>query len=296
MRRERTEASQVVRLYSASTDEKSTGDVTAVGMEISPSAIDFYYAKNEPCEPSVGVYVDTIGGITRDNEPNAIPRLMLTRVMVECADKIRARVKKCHIALEDCGEIPSVSPGNFYADRLHKWSGQDDSKVLQSFYKELRLFDTSIADLRSQPARSMAISQKACIIGTITLRILTRMTGVSNSVIGIGEEFVPHPTLLRRIHKLGAYFAAAIEIRVLLERNPEYRKLAPILTSPRLKLYFILLPLLPPPNVAYNQRIINDSSQAKPPAQPTAEIPKNICILLEKNAKRQTRSRSWQRI
>ncbi len=109
---------------------KSSGDVAAVGIEISPSAIDFYYAQNGPCQPSVRVYVDEIARIIRDNKPSDVPRLMLMRVMVQCADKFRARVKKCQKALEDCGEIRSASPGQIDAGRLNEWSGQDDSKVL----------------------------------------------------------------------------------------------------------------------------------------------------------------------
>ncbi len=155
---------------------KSSGDVAAVGMEIGPSAIDFYYAKNGPCEPSVRVYVDEIASIIRVNEPSDVPGLMLMIVMVQCADKLRARIKRCQKALEDCGEIRCASPGNIYAGRLDERCGQDDSKILHSFCGELRLFDTSIAVLRSQPESSIRISHHACLLGTMALRILTRIT------------------------------------------------------------------------------------------------------------------------
>ncbi len=84
---------------------KSSGDVAAVGMEIGPSAIDFYYAKNGPCEPSLRVYVDKIASILRVNEPSDVPKLIMMIVMVQCADRFKARVKQCQKALEDCGEI-----------------------------------------------------------------------------------------------------------------------------------------------------------------------------------------------
>ncbi len=155
---------------------KSSGDVAAVGMEIGPSAIVFYYAKNGPCEPSVRVYVDKIASILRVNEPNDVPTLIMMIAMVQCADKFKARVKKCQKALEDCGEIRCASPGSFYASRLTQWSVQDDSKILHSFCDELRLFDTSIAVLRSQPETSMRISKHACLLGTMALRMLTRIS------------------------------------------------------------------------------------------------------------------------
>ncbi len=110
----------------------SSGDVAAVGVEISPSAIDF-----------------------------TIPRLMLMSVMVECGDNFRSRVKKCQTALEDYGGIRIASLGSLNAGRLSERTGQDDSQVLQSVCNELRSFNASIVVLRSQPAR--LISQKAQI-------------------------------------------------------------------------------------------------------------------------------------
>lgn len=77
---------------------KTRGDVAAVTMEISTSAINFYYAKNGPCDPSIQVYVDRILTVLRENILNAIPKSVLMIVMVECVDKVGDRIRKCQKA------------------------------------------------------------------------------------------------------------------------------------------------------------------------------------------------------
>lgn len=67
------------------------------------------------------------------------------------------------------------------------------------------------------------MSQKACVIGIIYY-IALLVSQRSNTVIGLGKALVQYQILHRRIRKLGAYFAATVEIRRLLER-PEYCKL-----------------------------------------------------------------------
>lgn len=84
---------------------KSHGDVAAVTMEISTSAIHFYYARNRPCEPSTQLYVDKILTALRENVICAIPKSLLMIVMVECVNKVGNRIKKCQKALEESKKV-----------------------------------------------------------------------------------------------------------------------------------------------------------------------------------------------
>lgn len=208
---------------------KSRGDVAAVTMEIKTSAINFYYAKNLPCDPSAKVYIERILSVLRENELNTIPRSVLMIVMVECVDKVRNRICKCQKALEESEKLGISSldllSGSTYDTLLKPWAGLKDSEVLRSFFYELRSFDTSILTMRSQPVTSMQISQKARVIGTVTLRLLTRTTALLiQSYIGAGKALIQYPNLHRQIQKLGDYVAAVMKIKYLLER-PEYYKL-----------------------------------------------------------------------
>ena len=159
---------------------KPRGDVAAITMEISTSAIDFYYAKNRPCDRSTQIYVDRVLTILRKDKLDDIPKSLMMVVMVECVDKVRNRIWKCQKGLEDCEELGTSSldllSGNILANTLHTWAGLNDSEILQSFFKELRSFVTSILSMRSQPRSSILMSQKACVIGTITLHLLTSIT------------------------------------------------------------------------------------------------------------------------
>lgn len=159
---------------------KPRGDVAAVTMEIGISAINFYYAKNRPCEPLTQLYVDKILKALRENVISAIPKSVLMIVIMECVHKVRNRIKKCQQALEESerlgiSALKSLS-GNLYTDTLKPWAGQNDSEILRSFFNELQSFDTSISIMRSQPVTSMFMSQKACVIGTIIITFFIRIT------------------------------------------------------------------------------------------------------------------------
>lgn len=154
---------------------KPRGDVAAVTMEISNSALNFYYAKNRPCDPSIQAYVDRIIKVLQEKKPEFIPKFVLMNVMEKCVDKVRDRIKKCQKALEEFEELgiqlDSLS-GNIAANAFKPWAGLNDSDILRTFFEELRSFDTSILIMKSLSTTSMLISQKACFIGTITLYLL----------------------------------------------------------------------------------------------------------------------------
>lgn len=126
-------------------------------MEITTSAIKFYYPKDQPCDPSTQVYVDRILAVLRENVHNAVPRSVLMVVMVECVDKVRNRIRKCQKALEESEKLVISSldtlSGSIYANTLDPWVGQNVSENLRSFFYELRSFDTSILGQRQHRPR-----------------------------------------------------------------------------------------------------------------------------------------------
>lgn len=132
---------------------KPRGDVAAVTMRISSSAINFYYAKNRPCEPSTQLYVNKILTILRENLISAILKSVLMIVIMECVQQVKNRIPKCQKALEEfervgISALESLS-GNLYAGKLKPWAGQNDSEILHSFFKDLRSFDTLISIMKS---------------------------------------------------------------------------------------------------------------------------------------------------
>lgn len=62
---------------------------------------------------------------------------------------------------------------------------------------------------------------------------------------------------------------------------PEHNKLLPVFRIIEVST------LLPPPNLAYNPQITNNSSQVTPPIHQTVQIPKRVCILLNEDAEKQ---------
>lgn len=171
----------------------------------------------------------------------------------------------------------------FYANTLKPWAGLNDSELLRSFFYELRSFDTSILIIRSQLLTSILMSQKACVINTITLRLLTRTTALliqsyESAKLWFGiqlctDESKSWELILLPQWKSDIYWSA-----------PNSANLYQILDSLRLALYFLLFTLPSHPNVAYNPQTINNSSQVIPPAQQTVQIPKSVCILFNEDA------------
>ena len=140
---------------------KPRGDVAAVTMEISSSALNFYYAKNRPSDPSIQAYVDRIIKVIQENKPKFIPKLVLINVKEKCVEKVRDRIRKCQKALEEFEEQGSpldLLSGNIAANAFKPWAGLNDSEILRTFFEELRSFDISILIMKSLPTNSMLIS------------------------------------------------------------------------------------------------------------------------------------------
>ena len=150
---------------------KSRGDVAAVTMEITATSLKFYFAKNKRCDPSTLSFVNRMLKIIKEEPLKFMHKSMLMIVMVECVEKVRARIKKSQNALEEAGEIniPQSSPYINSGNVLKLWGGLDNSQIISSFLIELRTFITATPIMRSNPGTSMWLCIKAHLIGTVTL-------------------------------------------------------------------------------------------------------------------------------
>lgn len=98
---------------------------------------------------------------------------MLIIVMVECVEKVSARIRKSQKAIGEAGEIniaqssPSINPWQI----LKSWEGLDNLQIVSNFLIELKAFNTSTPIMRLNPKTSMLLLLciKAVLIGTITL-------------------------------------------------------------------------------------------------------------------------------
>ena len=150
---------------------KSRGDVAAVTMEHTATSLKFYYAKNRPCDSSTLSFVDRILLVLKEQPLRFMHKSMLMIVMVECVEKVSARIRKSQKAIEEVGEInitqssPSINHGKI----LESWEGLDNLQIISSFLIELKTFKTATPIMRSNPETSMLLCIKAFLIGTITL-------------------------------------------------------------------------------------------------------------------------------
>ena len=78
---------------------KSRGDVAAVTMEHTAISINFYFAKNRPCDSSTLSFVDRILTVLKEQPLLFMHKSMLMIVIVECVEKVSARSRKCQKAI-----------------------------------------------------------------------------------------------------------------------------------------------------------------------------------------------------
>ena len=132
---------------------KDPGDVIAVSMEIYPSKVVFFYAKNGLCDASVTTYLDKVVNVIRENEPKAVAYAMLPLLLAECAAKFEARIGKCQKALEECGDIfgaaPDSDPRNRFPDELTTTF----EKTPLDFCKDIKSFDIEASVIKSHLER-----------------------------------------------------------------------------------------------------------------------------------------------
>lgn len=153
---------------------KPRGDVAAVTMEHNATSLNFYFAKNRPCDSATLTFVDRILMVLKQQPLQSMPKSLSLILMVECVKKISARIKKPKKALEEVGEIHTMqfSPSTVHAEMLDSWEGLNHFQIVSSFLIELKTFQTAPQHMRLTPEDSKLICVKAFLIGTITLHPL----------------------------------------------------------------------------------------------------------------------------
>ena len=155
---------------------KEQGDVAAVSMRVSRDRVDFYFAKNGPCDPSVTTFLERVQEILSGDDPNLMARRLLNASMSVCVHKFKGRITKARKAFSDCGI--KLGPGSEFSgshilsSRLRQWNDLNDEQILAGFFKDLGSLDSSINALISNRSSSIALSMKACAIGIMLLLFL----------------------------------------------------------------------------------------------------------------------------
>ena len=121
---------------------KEQGDVAAVSMRMSAGKIYFYYAKNGPCIPAVGLFLKQVQKVLAEaKDIDQMSKRLVCTFMEACVHKFRGRLIKARKALEDCGDI--LGPGstfetsNIMSSRLDGWDNLNDRQILAYFFQEL---------------------------------------------------------------------------------------------------------------------------------------------------------------
>lgn len=157
---------------------KSRGDVAAVTMEHTATSLNFYFAKNRPCDFSTLYFVDKILKVLKEQPLQFIPRSMSMIIMVECVEKVSARIRKSQKAKKEAGEIniAQSSPSKNLSKLMVSWEGLDNLQIVSSFLIELETFNTATPIMKLNPETSIMLCLKAFLIGTITLYLFIGIT------------------------------------------------------------------------------------------------------------------------
>ena len=102
---------------------KSRGDVAAVTMEHTATSFNFYFAKNRPCDFPTLSFVEKILKVLKEQSLRAMHKSVFMIVMVECAEKVSARIRKSQKAIEEVG-------GNQWSAGLAKYRPWQDIGVV----------------------------------------------------------------------------------------------------------------------------------------------------------------------
>ena len=118
---------------------KARGDVTAVTMKQSATALEFFYSKNAPCNGSLDLYLQSIKKVLANNDDLDIIQIEIFKEVVSsCTEKFKDRVIKCQKAAESCGNVaPIIEDGRSknLCDTLQKWHGLSSTETNTTFLK-----------------------------------------------------------------------------------------------------------------------------------------------------------------
>lgn len=200
---------------------KAKGDVTAVTMIQSATAIEFLYSKNAPCNGSLDTYLQSIKKILASNEDLTIIQSEILKAIVSsCIEKFRDRVIKCQKEVESCGNVAPIKEDGTsmnLCDYLREWHGLSSTEIIRKFLKDLQHLDTRKQALKANLLKCLSLSREACIIGTVLiLSLINLCEQLPYIIIGLGKHLQQYPTLLRRVQKLGAYHGMALRFKKLL--------------------------------------------------------------------------------
>lgn len=92
---------------------KTNGDITAVTMKQSGTAIEFFYSMNAPCNGSLDVYLQAIKeAIAKTDDIEDIQVAVMKEVVPSCIEKFKDRVVKCKKAAESCDNVAPSEDNN----------------------------------------------------------------------------------------------------------------------------------------------------------------------------------------
>lgn len=81
-------------------------------MRMSLGRVDFYYAKNGPCDPSVGFFLKEVQDALAEDNIDVMSRRLIHSILRACVLKFKGRVIKARRALLDCPDI--LGPGSTF--------------------------------------------------------------------------------------------------------------------------------------------------------------------------------------
>lgn len=131
----------------------------------------FNFEKNRPCDRSTLSFVNRILKLLKEQPLEFIQKSMLMIVMVNCVEKVSAKIRKSQKALEEVGEIniaqssPSINQGKV----LDSWEGLENLQIISKFLNELKTFVPSTQILRSKLKTYMWVYIKAFLIDAFIL-------------------------------------------------------------------------------------------------------------------------------
>lgn len=77
----------------------------AVSKHTSSGKVEFYYATNGPCDPSVGLFLKQVREALAEDNIDQMSKKPRVSFMATCAGKFKGRFNKARKALHDCGDI-----------------------------------------------------------------------------------------------------------------------------------------------------------------------------------------------
>lgn len=178
MRQCRTEASQAVGLYSAFTGDQIPWRCCRGDNGAHCHLPQLLFRQNRPCDFSTLYFVDKVLKVLKEQPLRFIHRSMSMIIMVECVEKVSARIRKSQKAKKEAGEIniAQSSPSKNLSKLVVSWEGLDILQIVSSFLIELETFNTATPIMKLNPETSMMLCLKAFLIGTITLYLFIGIT------------------------------------------------------------------------------------------------------------------------